>query len=86
MTIVITNGIYYIATNKNDAIIKTPILEAAQHFYNVNVASRKMQKAPGKCKSYYVFDTDGDDKPETGKKILRKKKRVKYNEDVLKML
>lgn len=49
MAIVITNGTYYIATNKSGGIIKTPILEEAQRFYNVNVASRKMRKAPGKC-------------------------------------
>lgn len=81
MAIVITNGTYYIATNKNGGIIKTPILEDAQRFYNVNVASRKLQKAPGKCKGYYVFDTEGNDKP-----THRKKKRRKYSEDVRKMI
>lgn len=45
MAIVITNGTYYIATNKNGGVIKTPILEDAQQFYNVNVASRKIRKA-----------------------------------------
>lgn len=68
MAIVITNGTYYIATNKNGRVVKTPILEDAQHFYNVNVASRKIQKAPGKCKGYYVFDTVGNDKTMDGKK------------------
>lgn len=86
MAIVITNGTYYITTNKNGAIIKTPILEDAQHFYNVNVASRKIQKAPGKCKGYYVFDTDGDDKLATGRKNRKKKERRKYGKDTRKML
>lgn len=65
----------------NGGVIKTPILEDAQRFYNVNVASRKIQKAPGKCKGYYVFDTEGNGKPTNGKK-----KRKKYSEDVRKII
>lgn len=72
MGLVITNGMYYISTDKHGKIIKTPSIEEAQQFYNVNVAMRKIRKTPGKCKGYYVFDTDGDDKPSTGKKIKRK--------------
>lgn len=86
MAIVITNGTYYIATNKSGGIIKTPILEEAQRFYNVNVASRKMRKAPGKCKGYYVLDTDGDGNPSIGNRNQNKKKRRKYSEDVRTML
>lgn len=81
MAIVITNGTYYIATNASGGVIKTSIMEDAQQFYNVNVASRKIQKAPGKCKGYYVFDTKGDNIPTNGKK-----KRRKYREDVRKMI
>lgn len=85
MAIVITNGTYYIATNKNGRVVKTSILEDAQHFYNVNVASRKIQKTPGKCKGYYVFDTEGNDKTTDGKRN-QKKKRRKYSEDTRKLI
>ena len=37
MAIVLTNGIYYIATNRKGGIIKTPIIEDAQTFYSVSV-------------------------------------------------
>lgn len=70
MAIVLTNGIYYIATNKNGGIIKTPIVEDAQTFYNVNVAMRKKLKSPGKCKGYYPYDTE--DIPGCGAKKKRK--------------
>lgn len=82
MALVITNGTYYIATNEHGGIIKTLKMEDAQQFYNVNVAMKKIRKAPGKCKGYYVFDTDGDDKPSTGKKTKRKK----YSEQERKMI
>lgn len=58
MAIVLTNGIYYIATNKKGGIIKTPIIGDAQIFYSVNVAMRKKLKSPGKCKGYYPYDTE----------------------------
>ena len=82
MALVITNGTYYIATNEHGGIIKTLKMKDAQQFYNVNVAMKKIRKAPGKCKGYYVFDTDGDDKPSTGKKTKRKK----YSEQERKMI
>lgn len=58
MAIVLTNGIYYIATNRNGGIIKTPIIEDAQTFYNVNVARKKISQAPGKCRGYYPYETE----------------------------
>lgn len=70
MAIVLTNGVYYIATNKKGGIIKTPIIEDAQKFYSVNVAMRKIQKAPSKCKGYYPYDTE--DNNGCSEKIKRK--------------
>ena len=58
MAIVLTNGKYYIATNRNGGIIKTPILEDAQKFHSVNDAIRKIIKSPGKCRGYYPYDTE----------------------------
>ncbi len=58
MAIVLTNGKYYIATDKGGGIIKTQVLDDAQQFYSVNVAMRKIFKSPGKCKGYYPYDTE----------------------------
>lgn len=75
MAIVLTNGQHYIATNKKGRIHKTQNIEEARIFYNVNTASRKLMKS-SKCKGYYVYDTEGDEKPR------RVKKRIHYSEDV----
>ena len=75
MAIILTNGKYYIATDKKGGIIKTPIPEEAQTFYSVNVAMRKIQKAPGKCKGYYPYDT------EDNIRYSAKKKRRKYSDE-----
>lgn len=71
MSIVLTNGVHYIATSKSGGIIKTQILEEAQTFYNVNNAMQKIWKAYGKCKGYYPYDTKRNIS-------LHKKKRKKY--------
>lgn len=81
MAIVLTNGIYYIATSKKDGIIKTPILEDAQTFYSVNIAMRKILKAPGKCKGYYPYDTE-----DTTCKCSEKKKRRNYSREERKII
>lgn len=86
MAIVITNGEYYIKTNEYGKIIKTPSLDEAKRFYNVNTAVRKMQKAPGKTKGFYVFDTEGDEKPKAEKSDSRKRDRKKYSERERKMI
>lgn len=80
MAIVLTNGTFYIATNKNGGIIKTPIVEDAQTFYSVNVAMRKMQKAPGKCRGYYPYDT------EDVTCAKKKKKRKTYSKEDRKII
>lgn len=78
MALILTNGTSYITHGKNGRILKTLQIEEAQQFYNVNVATRQLLKAPNKCKGYYVFDTDGDDKPSVG----RQKNRKRYPMDV----
>lgn len=74
MALVLTNGQCYIATKKSGGIIKTPHIEEAQRFSNVYSANRKLQKAPGKCRGYYIL------------KISNGKKRRKYSADVRKMI
>ncbi|WP_289286133.1 HNH endonuclease [Parablautia intestinalis] len=58
MAIVLTNGKYYIATNKKGGIIKTEAIEGAQTFCSVNAAMRKIFRSPGKCKGYYPYDME----------------------------
>lgn len=74
MALVLTNGQCYIATKKSGGIIKTPHIEEAQRFSNVYSANRKLLKAPGKCRGYYIL------------KISNGKKRRKYSTDVRKMI
>lgn len=81
MSIVLTNGIYYIATSKSGGTYKTPILEQAQTFYNVNTAMWKLFKAPGKCKGYYPYDTE-----DKACKCVTKRKRRKYSEEERKII
>lgn len=82
MALVITNGTYYLKTNINGVIEKTPVFEEAQVFYEVNAASRKIMKAPGRTKGYYIFDTEGNEYASPAKKRNRKK----YSEDVRRMI
>lgn len=64
MALVITNGKYYLKTNKNGGIEVTSAIGEAQQFYNVNIATRKMMKEPGRTKGYYIFDTEGMNVPQ----------------------
>lgn len=74
MAFVLTNGQCYIAIKKNGGIIKSPRIEEAQRYSNVYSANRKLQRAPGKCRGYYIL------------KISNGKKRRKYSTDVRKMI
>lgn len=81
MAIVITNGQYYMRFNGKGQIKKTPDITEARKFYNVNVASMKLQeksnKSPVKCSGYYVFDTDGDEHAlSRPKKVTERKKAL----------
>lgn len=81
MAIVLTNGFFYIITTKSGGILKTPLLEEAQTFYNVNSAMMKVFKAPGKCKGYYPYDTE-----DKSCKYSTKRKRRKYSEEERKII
>lgn len=58
MPIVLTNGVFYIRTSKTGGIKKTSDIKEAQSFYSMEVAMKKKNKAPGKCKSYFPYDTE----------------------------
>lgn len=81
MAIVLTNGMFYIATTKSGGILKTPSLEEAQTFFSVNSAMMKIFKAPGKCKGYYPYDTE-----DKACKYSTKRKRRKYSEEERKII
>lgn len=78
MALVITNGKYFLKTNRNGGIEMTSSIGEAQEFYNVNIASRKMMRAHGRTRGYYIYDTEGDERPS----VAKKKNRKKYSEDV----
>lgn len=82
MALVLTNGTYYIRTNKKGGIAKTTLIEEAQQFSNVDKATQKLMHAPSKCKGYYVFNTDRDNIPS----IKKRKNRKKYSNSVRKMI
>lgn len=88
MAIVITNGQYYMRFNEKGQIKKTPDITEARNFYNVNVASIKLQeksnKSLAKCAGYYVFDTDRDEHAlNRPKKVMERKH---YTKDVREMI
>lgn len=61
MSIVLTNGKYYIAHDATGAVIKVTDIKQAQDFYSVERAIHQKNKAPGKCAGYYYIDTSIDD-------------------------
>lgn len=83
MSIILTNGLYYITTSRSGKVVKTPALEEAQTFYNVNTAMRKIFSAPGKCKGYYPYETEEDTCRYSAKKY---KERRKYSKEERKIL
>ena len=58
MSILLTNGTYYIAHSKKGAVVKVSDIKKAQDFYSVERAIAQKNKTPGKCASYYFIDTD----------------------------
>lgn len=58
MAIVITNGTKYITYNENGGTMTTHKIENAFQFENVNEAVKRMKKAEGKTRKYYVYDTE----------------------------
>lgn len=59
--------------------LKTNSVEEAHNYLNMNAAKERLKKAPGKCKGYYIFDTETNQK-------YNKKKRIRFSEDVRLML
>lgn len=58
MSIVLTNGEYYIVSLKNGKIGKTKDIDKAQKYSSCNRAMKKVFKAPSACKGYYPYDTE----------------------------
>lgn len=57
MAIVITNGLYYIKYNETGGIVKTKNIDEAFQYEDVDHAVKKIKKAKGKTKGYYIYDT-----------------------------
>lgn len=57
MALVITNGKYYIKYTNTGKTQKTTALNSAYQFSSKDEAIKGMEKAKGKTKDYYVFDT-----------------------------
>lgn len=60
MSIVLTNGKYFIARDEAGKIVKVRNKSEAQNFHSVKRAVDVKKKCCGKTKGYYVFDTDLD--------------------------
>ena len=58
MAIVLTNGNYYIAHNRNGGVIKVQFVDQAQDFHSLERAINQRNKTPGKCSRYYALNTD----------------------------
>lgn len=74
MAIVLTNGKYYIALSNTGAVIKVQNIKQAQDFYSVESGINQRNKAPGKCRGYYLLDTDTGEKTELKNIPIPKKK------------
>jgi len=81
MALVLSNGQCYIATKKSGGIIKTPLIEEAQRFYDKSSANRKLQRAPGKCRGYFILEIDKEKKQKR-----QRRRRNRYSIDVRKMI
>lgn len=81
MAFVLTNGRCYITTKKSGGIIKTPHIEEAQQFYDKSSASRKLQRAPGKCRGYFIFEIEQENKRKKQRRF-----RIHYSADIRKMI
>ena len=60
MSIVLTNGKYFIARDEAGKIVKVRNKSEAQNFHSVKRAVDVKKKCCGKTKGYYVFDTELD--------------------------
>lgn len=86
MSIIITNGEYYIYLNENRGCKKTEDRSEATVFANVDEAVKCIKDAPGKTRSYYVYDTETKIKVFYAKGCKNKARRKKYSTTTRKML
>lgn len=83
MSILLTNGKYYIAHSKTGAVIKVSDIEQAQDFHSVERAMLQKNKAPGKCAGYYTIDISLGEKRH---KKEKKRKRKKFTKEERKII
>ena len=81
MAFVLTNGSHYIGIKETGGIFKTSHIEQALHFHYRITAENKIQEAPGKCRGFYIVETDRQ-------KIQKKhrKRRTQYSFGMRKMI
>lgn len=72
MAFVLTNGSHYIGIKETGGIFKTSHIEQALHFHYRITAENKIQDAPGKCRGFYIV--------ETNKLKIQKKQRKRRNQ------
>lgn len=70
MAFVITNGHYYINTDRNGRVIKTRNKNEVQQYQNVKDANCIMLRAPARCSGYYIIAAG--DKASMDKKYKKK--------------
>lgn len=76
MSLVITNGTYFIRLTSTNGIEKTADIKEASNFKTKHKAIYIMNKAPKKTNNYFVFDTT------TNKVCWRRIKRKQYSQTV----
>ena len=82
MTILLTNGKYYIAHNRTGAVIKVADIEQAQDFYSVERAINQRNRTPGKCAGYYYIDTEKNKAKIKRKSYSDEERKIIYNKSV----
>lgn len=90
MAIVLTNGKDYVkrCTCAGEELHTTQNVNEAKVYFNVNTAQRKLMRAPEELKGFYIWDTEGTERPRqkavTKRRIHSKKERLyiyhKYHE------
>ena len=80
MAILLTNGTYYIALNKNKGVVKVTDIDKAKDFVSVEKAIEQKNKTPGKCAGYYFINTDINSIPVEKKNTTSKRKSFSVND------
>lgn len=79
MSIVLTNGNYYIAHDATGTVIKVSDISKAQDFHTVERAISQKNKSPKKCAGYYWIDTTGAE-TDPLQKMTTKRKNFSVND------